>query len=259
MKKLIRLVKEAIFAVRFYKNWWTYIFERFGAFGERTILIKLRNGLNYRINTNTSDVRVLNELWNLGIYDRLKSFVSENGTVVDIGGHIGVFTAKAASWGRNVRVFSYEPMPKNFELLKENIALNHFENRITPTQAAVADTAGTLTLYVRKHESGGGSLYKKENAEDGVAIAVNTVTLKDVFDKHGITQCDFMKIDCEGGEVPILTTAPRELFPKIRSMSIEWHEELTSIPRAEFMKFLESVGYSVSFNMPTGTIYAERK
>jgi FkbM family methyltransferase len=259
MNKIIRLINEAVFALKFYKNPWTYIAERCGFFGERIITIKLRNGITYNIHTNTSDVRILNELWNVGIYDRLKTFVGENGTVIDIGGHVGVLSVKAAMWGANVKVYPYEPMPQNFDLLTSNIAVNNLQNRVKPTQAAVADQEGSLNLYVKHHDSGGGSLYKKDNAADGFVITVKTVTLESIFKTHNIEVCDFMKVDCEGGEVPILTKAPRELFKRIRSLSIEWHNDLSPIPRAEFTKFLEDLGYKVDFDEPTGTIYAARQ
>lgn len=257
--KFFRLLQEAWFAITFYENWWIYFTERCGFFGERIITIRLKNGIIYNIHTNTSDIRVLNELWNLSIYDHLKSLVGENSTIIDIGGHVGVFSVKAATWGKNVRVYSYEPMPQNFNLLTSNVAVNNLDDRIKPAQSAVADQDGNMNLYVRYHDSGGGSLYNTENTKEGFTISVKTVTLENIFKTHNIAVCDFMKIDCEGGEVPILTKAPQELFKKIRSISIEWHEDLAPMSRIDFMKFLEGVEYSVSFDLSTGTIYAEHK
>src|SRR3989344_8063697 len=121
MNKFFRLIKEGIFALWFYRNPWIYYADRFGIFKDKKVLIKLRNGLKYNINTNTTDIRVLNELWNVGVYDRLLHYVKDNSIVIDIGANIGVFSVKAARQAKNVRVLSFEPAVNNFETLKDNI------------------------------------------------------------------------------------------------------------------------------------------
>ena len=73
---------------------------------------------------------MIDEIWRLGVYDRLLKFVNPGSNVIDIGANIGVFSIKAGKFKNEVKVFSFEPFPKNFSGLKENIKLNRLENVI---------------------------------------------------------------------------------------------------------------------------------
>jgi hypothetical protein len=50
--------------------------------------------------------------------------IYQNDVVVDVGAHIGRFTILAAKRARTGLLCAYQPMPKNFNLRKQNIRLN---------------------------------------------------------------------------------------------------------------------------------------
>jgi len=156
MKKLFRLIKEVFFAIRFFKNPTNYFKERFGLFSNRQITLHARNGLNFIIQAQTTDIRVLNEIWHLGVYDRFLKFIKNDSIVIDIGANIGLFSLKAAHQRPNVKVLSYEPFPRNFEVLKSNIALNHFEKKISAFNLAIAEEKGEKNFFFHPLDSGGG-------------------------------------------------------------------------------------------------------
>ena len=56
-----------------------------------------------------------------------------------------VFTARHA---KGIKVYCYEPLPENFELLKANVRLNKLGDRVKMFHLAVADKRGLLTLYI---------------------------------------------------------------------------------------------------------------
>jgi FkbM family methyltransferase len=258
MKRLTRLTKEFFRAVYLYKNFWTYCFVRAGRLKQERVLIKLRNGLTYSISTKTNQIVVMSEIWNFGVYDELKRFIRDNSVVIDIGANIGVFSVKATSFAKNVKVISYEPFPGNFEVLSENIKLNKLEGVISPYRKAVAGKRGELELFFSPNDSGDVSLRKQEQKGQSQSIKVPAITLEDVFRENKIQVCDFLKMDCEGAEEEIFLNTPKELFSRIKSITLEWHYNLNKMTIGEFGRFLEDAGYKFKYNPPTLTFYAWR-
>ena len=52
-------------------------------------------------------------------------------TILDVGANIGVFSLFAAVQSRDAKIFSCEPVPSNYALLKANITRNKLDDRIT--------------------------------------------------------------------------------------------------------------------------------
>ena len=256
MKKIFRIIKEGFFALVSYKNPLTYFKSRLGLFKNQKVTISLKNGISYVINSGTTEIRVIDEIWRLKVYDPRLASLGSRATIIDIGANIGVFSIKAANQAKDARVFSFEPFPRNFEMLKENITLNHLEGRITPFQLAVSSITGEEELFFRPYDSGGGSFKRYGDESELSSIKVKTTTLKSIFEENRIEKCDFIKIDCEGAEEEILTTAPAEILNKISIMTIEWHHTLNKMTTEEFMAFLRNAGFEVAYNHSTLTLYA---
>ena len=255
--KLKRILKETIGAVLLYENFLIYYGERLKIFRNRSVSIKLRNGIKYKIKARTNEISIINEIWGLKIYNRLMSSIEDGSTVVDIGANIGVFSVKAARYKKDIRVLSFEPMQGNYEALKENIRINNLENFIVPYKIAVSGNGEDKVLYFKDKDSGGASIHNYRN-EAVSQIRVPSITLESIFKDHAIKQCDFLKIDCEGAEGEIILNTPRSLFSHIKSMTIEWHEGLNSITLKEFRKFLEDLGYISIFDNNTITLYVSQ-
>jgi len=258
MKKIIRLIKEFFYALRFYKNSWTYFFDRVGFFNRGFITLRLWGGAKYKIHAGTNEIRMFNEIWHWGIYDPLLKYVRDGGTIVDIGANIGIFTIRAARQFPKSKVISYEPLQENFRLLKENIDFNNLRERVVPINLAVAGGKGEVDFFIHNQDSGGGSIYRHGDDETIKLVKVKTVSLVDVFESNGITECDFMKMDCEGSEEEILYNAPSDIIRKIRNLTIEWHDDLSKLGFKKFERFLINNGYQVNFDKKTGTLYARQ-
>lgn len=257
--KFERIISEFVSAFFLYKNFWTYMLCRAKLLSDNQVILFLRNGISYALRAKTNEIDIVKEIWHFKIYDTLLHYVQDDAVVIDIGANIGVFSIKAARRANNVRVFSYEPMIGNNEMLKRNIMLNGLERFVTPFLMAVSDKKGEQEIFFTSGDSGGASFHNYKSGENVSSIKVPCTTLSDIFKENNINKCDFLKMDCEGAEEAIILNAPKELFQKISSMTIEWHQPLNKLSIEEFRSLLFDVGYKSEYNSNTLTLYAWRK
>lgn len=80
---------------------------------------------------------------------RLEDLLGHGGVILDIGSNIGYFVLLEAKLvGKEGKIFAIEPAPKNIEILKKNVELNGFEERVHITHGAVGREDGEATLHL---------------------------------------------------------------------------------------------------------------
>lgn len=122
--------------------------------------------------------------------------------VVDIGGHIGIFAIYLAKRFPGVRIYSYEPHPCNQELFRSNVEMNGVTG-IQLCPEAVTGCGSTVELTGNPLNSGGYTAHSTTQ-QHGRASGIASLTLDQIFERHGIERCVLLKIDCEGAEYDIL-------------------------------------------------------
>lgn len=132
-------------------------------------------------------------------------YVQEGMTVIDIGAHIGIYSMLSSELvGLSGRVYSFEPTPWTFKILKTNT--EKLAN-VTIFNQAVSDTAQTLTFqdygpgygaYNSANSAGATGINKKSKE-----ITVDSVAL-DTFCREKSIRPDLIKIDAEGFEYEVL-------------------------------------------------------
>jgi FkbM family methyltransferase len=141
---------------------------------------------------------ILREIWVDRIYNDcpLGDFsLHEGDVVVDVGGQQGCYAVLASKQvGAAGRVYSFEPMPANYELLTKNVARNELRNA-TAFQLALSDSAGEAKLFFDEDNSGGHSLNAGEPGGKSLAVAVETL---DGMAEKISWRPTFLKIDVEG-------------------------------------------------------------
>lgn len=146
------------------------------------------------------------------------------GVMVDIGAHIGSVALLAAYHNPLLRVFGYEPNPRNFEVLVRNVHANHLEDQVSVFPNAVAGTREQKRMFLRG--SPHSNFEEREDDAAATVIEVEAITLADIFTKQAIRHCDLLKVDCEGAEFELLYAAPKQVLRSIDKIRMEYHDNL---------------------------------
>ena len=176
----------------------------------------------------------------LGSYEgrkprQMASLIDVGDCVFDIGANSGYYTLLASRYvGRTGSVFSFEPLPHNLAILRDQIRLNG-ANNVTVVPAAVSDREGTA-----RFSPGQSPLMGRLTATG--EIEVETVTVDGIVQGGVARAPQVMKIDVEGSEELVLNGAS-DTLQRIRPI-ILLAGHSTAIQR-RCVSILESHGYCV--------------
>ncbi len=170
----------------------------------------------------------------------LASRLPRDGTFVDIGANVGLYTLNAArTLGPAGRIIAFEPGHEASRRLRMNLSLNRTDATITHVDCAVGATEGVMGLHLDASNLGGSSLVHEHG---GDATPVQVRPLLAVLNELGIHSIDLLKIDIEGAEdqalLPFFEAAPESLHPKL--MIVERSEKSW---KQDLLGQLEQNGY----------------
>lgn len=194
-----------------------------------------KNGFKFEIREGTSDTLVVREVIVEDCY-RFNELNLTKGLVLDVGANIGTFSVLA---GQKNKVIAYEPEPNNYELLIKNIKLN--KAKVVAHELGLG-IGGYSTI---DDQQGGSRLGSGEHDVETISL---TEALKD------IKEIDFMKMDCEGSEYPIILAASGKTLKKIKRFAFEVHPDLVDKDTHQrFMARLASMFLlEITGNIPNG-------
>ena len=115
----------------------------------------------------------------------------------DVGANIGVYSIIAAA--SQSQVFAFEPHPYTYELLRENVALNHLGDRVQCFPFALGDYDGTIRLT----DLPGSPINRILSTGSPGGIEVPVVKGRTFCLEHGVAP-EVLKIDVEGLEQVVL-------------------------------------------------------
>jgi FkbM family methyltransferase len=169
--------------------------------------------------------------------------------VIDIGAHIGLFTMlMGALVGPLGRVYAFEPLDANADLLERSIAENRFGDRVIFRRAAVGATsgAGMLTFPEETLNTGGAYLLREGTAPltGNLKKSVPIVRLDDVVTERPVRM---IKMDVEGAEPQVLRGARRLLREDRPVVVSELHptqlDRASGVTAREFLEEARQAGY----------------
>lgn len=127
----------------------------------------------------------------------------EDGTFVDVGANVGVFSMLLADKFPKARVISFEPVYKVYRCLLENTKC--FSN-VDVENMALADYKGEALMNFDENNSVTSHI---SDGSAGLQVAVDT--LDDVLAHKGVSEVNLLKVDVETFEKHVLRGAARTL------------------------------------------------
>jgi FkbM family methyltransferase len=164
---------------------------------------------------------------------------------VDIGANIGIHTLQAArAVGATGMVYSFEPDPKTFGILQQNVRANGF-HRVELYPLAVLDRKGELPLYRVEGLSTWNNIFGGKDAAS--SVLVESAALDEAL-QH-VPRIDVIKIDAEGAEPAILRGMEKILArnPGVRLL-LEYapqHLHRAGVSPAQFLEGLFGQGFLI--------------
>ena len=139
-----------------------------------------------------------------GCHERFEPFPGAK--VMDLGAHVGIFTAYCALKGAGV--VAYEPDPKAWTLLCDMLRDTELRNRVEAYNLAVSFSKGICVFQ-------------------DIRSGIQTAKCISFDDAIGDVEWDCVKVDIEGAEYGLFLGASPEQLEKIKFSYIEFHPWVT--------------------------------
>lgn len=160
----------------------------------------------------------------------LGHFIKPGSIIIDVGANIGQFHFFCKSFLKASKVFSFEPVPKTFSLLRKNAPENEcYECAIT--------THESLTLHIPDTSLMASVL---PGPNDQEKVVVKGRKLDDIPEVKALDHIDLLKIDAEGAEFDVLK-ASTEALRKSKYVFIEVSVSRVPSPDEDFFAILKLV------------------
>jgi FkbM family methyltransferase len=186
----------------------------------------LPTGQRVRLRAGTTDEVTFREVWDQAEYHGAEPYVQGH-LVLDVGANVGAFSLWALHHGA-AKVLAYEPEPGNYAMLAAHTAGLNVDAR----QLAVMDDPGHIYLDAGPDDRHGGGTHcaygqpLPADWEDQGMVRVEAAGINDVLREAielGGGLVGVVKIDCEGGEYPIIDGVHGDLLAQVRCIVMEFH------------------------------------
>ena len=163
----------------------------------------------------------------------------------DIGGNIGFYAINAALLNPQMKVKTFEPVPKMFATLTKNIALNQLSTRIDARNLGFSDQEGTVSFFIYPFGGTNASMVNVSESKEAQEVKARITRLDD-FIAQGNPSPDIIKCDVEGAEKLVLNgsleTIKRHRPVLFFELLRKWSAKFNYHPN-EVLEILRSLGY----------------
>lgn len=205
--------------------------------GDHRALVATRWGAKMEVDTRDALLApwlLLDGLWESHVTGWMHDTLKPGNVFVDAGANVGYFTLLGAKLvGSDGRVVAIEAHPATVEILRRNVVINGFRDRVAVWHRAAWSETADLKFHQRQHYAANSSLASvgpdglAALGDSEVAVEVPAVALDDLLD--GLPRVDVIKVDVEGAEVKALAGLARTLTanPHV-TVLFEWSPEQLS-------------------------------
>lgn len=157
----------------------------------------------------------------------IPEFISGNGVIIDCGANKGEF-AKWLSEHTTSAIHSFEADSRMYTALPTL-------DRVTFYHMAIDGESGEMELFYGEDMCSSGS-YTVGTVK---SEKVKKISLDDFCESKNITAIDFMKIDIEGSELPLLLNTSEKILGNVAQITVEFHDFLRQSDLPEIKKVVE--------------------
>jgi FkbM family methyltransferase len=156
------------------------------------------------------------------VYERDFVKVSIDDIIVDIGANYGVFSLYSQMF-KPKKVYAVEPIKSTFENMKKNLD----EYGVVCINKAISNENG-FEKFALTNVNGNNFLLKNIDGYHPSEMIneeiVETITIDQLISDYEIPHIDFLKVDCEGGELDLFQTINKDyLKHNINKIALEYH------------------------------------
>jgi FkbM family methyltransferase len=222
--------------------------------------------------------------------------IPKGAIVFDVGANIGLFTLFVHTEAKDARIYSFEPAPPLFELLRRNVADHRVRAELFNIGLSARERDAPFTFY--PNSSGMSSFYANQAEEKhvlqtiienqrrlgmadmdqvlshseellGIRFEAKTFTarlrrLSSVIRETGVERIDLLKVDVQKAELEVLEGIDEGDWPKIAQIVLEAHDIEGRV--SHIAALLERRGFTIASEQDSlyvGTniynVYAVRK
>lgn len=185
----------------------------------------------------------------------LRMINTDNYTFIDIGSNIGYYSLIAGSM--NLKTIAFEPITKNYDLLKKSTVYNNLNN-ITLEKYAIGDKESPVEFLVLKTNFGACTNKEKfymnnrqlSDGEFEEIELVNIIPFDSYYKEHNIKHRMIVKIDVEEMEIEVLKGMEKTIdlvdyvFIEVSSINIDYVLEYFN--RHNFQYYI-NIGFDADF------------
>ncbi len=162
--------------------------------------------------------------------------------IFDCGANVGIVSLYMKSKFPNARIVAFEPDPKVFSCLKQNIENNKIQG-VELVEAAVWTNDQGIEFGAEGAD--GGSVYF-----EGKKSRVKSVRLADLLAKEKTV--DLLKIDIEGAEIDVIPDCEAQL-KKVKNIYLEYHSWAGNVQHLDhLLQILTKAGFRYTIHSLNG-------
>ena len=214
--------------IRYFSNWPQYFLDKI--LNRKSITYKARSG-SFNVMVPVALRPVFKEIFFEDFYkiDLILSHLKTKSPVVlDIGANAGYFAALMGTCDLEPKVFCFEPVPANIEILQKNaefLSAGTKKPLISVHQMAITkEGVDSITLNLKTTDDLTVSASAVTKEASDVTLEVKATSLQALMQDETLSKIDVLKMDCEGSEYDILYNASPENLAAIGFIAMEVHE-----------------------------------
>ena len=204
-----------------------------------------------KINCIKEDIRSMPlETLSLDYYEKndthmMYNLIEDGFTMFDIGANIGWFSIGIAKHRKKSNIYSFEPIPKVFENLRNNLKLNDVTN-IKIFNHGFYNENKELIFYYYPNGTGYSSNIPFPGKVGFEKVKCKLLTLDKFVNENKISEINFIKCDVEGAELFVFQGGGRSIeqfTPIILSEISRINQSKFSYHPNNIIKFFKEKGY----------------